>query len=133
MTRYLRASRARDLSVALLALSRPPSVRQPGEVTAATCAVQEDLKGDSWLLLDDAREVYVHPEAELGEIPPILQPLIDAEFLPGNTIAVLQVALDAHRGGRLVVWDVIPAEIKTESKTKVQMIEEQRLFPDVIP
>lgn len=121
MTRYVLASRAWDLSVALLALSRPHSIRLPGEETAAACAVVMDLKEDSWLLLDDEREVFVHPAAELGEITPILQPLMAAEFLPANTIDLLQVALDDHRGGRLVVWSVIPDEIKA------QMIAEGRL------
>lgn len=130
MTRYVPASRAWDLSVALLALSRPHSIRLPGEVTAAAYAVVKDLKGDSWLLLDDEREVFVHPAAELGEIAPILQPLMDAGFLPANTIDLLQGALDEHRGGRLVVWSVIPAEIKAESKTKAWMIEDERLNPE---
>jgi len=127
MMKFVPASKVRELSEALFALSRPPSVRKPGEVTSAACAVRTDLKGDTWIELDDQREVYVHPVATLGEIPEILQPFIDAEEIPADTVQQLQALVDASRGTRIKVYPRFPQPFQDASLTYDQMIAAERL------
>jgi len=127
MKKYVPASRAADLSTALFALSRPVSVRIPGEVTNFLCTVTKDLKGGLWVMLDDQRQVKVHEMADLAGITPLVQPLIAAGALAVNTLEILQQRLDAVRGGWINVFDSLPDEIKAEAKELPQMIEEGKL------
>lgn len=127
MSDYFPATQSQALSNALLELSRPPSVRLPGEVTTALCACEEDLMGDTWVIIDRNKMVYVHPKAELGNIGKILQPFIDAGALPTDTNQVLADYVIASRGQRIRLWDVIPQLFKNQSLTREQIIEEGKL------
>lgn len=112
------------LSEALFALSRPASVRKPGEVTTAMCSVVDDTLGNSWLILDDQRQVYVNEQAELGLIEALLQPHIVSGDLPAETAAQLEALIDANRGQCLTVWTALPEFFKSQAKTWDSMIED---------
>jgi hypothetical protein len=127
MKKYTPASKAQELSAALFALSRPPSIRASDEVTQFLCPVKQDLLGDWWVVLDDQRTVVVHEKADLTEITPLVQPLIAAGALAPNTLEILQGRLDAGRGAFINVFDSLPDEIKLQSLTEGMMIAAGRL------
>lgn len=127
MRRFIPAAAGARLGEALQGLSRPLEVRMAGEVTTAMCAVRTDLKGDTWIELDDQREVYVNPQATLGEISQILQPFVDAGEVPPDTIMQLQALVDASRGTCIQIYPRFPQRFRDASLDYDQMIAAGRL------
>lgn len=124
MIQCIPASAGAAMSVALFGLPRPAAVRRAGEVTTALCAVRKDVKGALWMVLDDEREVFVHPAAELTEVEAILEPLILGGVLAAGTITNLRALLDASRGRSVKLFECFPPEIRAMAKPLTQMMEE---------
>lgn len=132
MIKYVPASAAAELSAALFALSRPPVVRVPGEVTNVMCAWFDDTQGNRWILIDDLREVRVHELAELNGIADILAPFIGHGLLQAD-IDGLESLVAQSRGQRLVVYEAFPPLFKALAMTREQMIQENRLPNPTLP
>lgn len=119
---YVPSSAAEALSHALWALTRPPQVRTPKDTTCMFGWV-DDVNGDRWLEVDSEYETSVHPEAELGGIADILQPWIDAGYLPSGVNADLTAYVESKRGGRMTPWEAFPQLFKERSKSHQDMID----------
>lgn len=124
---YVPASEAQAMSEALFALSRPAAVRLENEVTNARCACEKDTGGNTWLVVNTATQILIHPQAELNDIATHLQPLEDDGRLPAGTIEGLAVFVSAHRGQTITMWDAFPTYFKTNSLTYEQMLEQGKL------
>jgi hypothetical protein len=121
MIRYIPSSAAEELSRALYALARPPTIRQEGD-TEFMFGWTDDVNNQRWIEVHDDFSIVVHPDAELGPIADILQPWIDGGKLPPDTNTQLAAFIKSKRGQRLVVWDAFPQLFKDMSKTYEQMI-----------
>ena len=118
---YVPSSVADALSSELWQLSRPPAVAA-NDTTMALFAVVTATDGTHWLVCDTSFEVPVHPDAELDGIADILQPWIDAGYLPADTNTQLAALVESQRGQRLVVYDFFPQPFKDMSMTYERMI-----------
>lgn len=108
---------AMAMSEALWMLSRPVSVRVPGEVTARLFEARTDAAGGVWLAVIEDYQISVHAEAALNGI---------ADILAGAGVA--QAELDAlaalvvsRRGGMLTPWEYFPQAFKDSAKTWEQI------------
>jgi hypothetical protein len=115
MTRFVPTSSravAETISANLWSLSRPESVRLPGEVSAFWCDLRSDAAGNWWLRVDTEESIPMHSEAVLNGIADIL----------GNA-GVTQAEIDAldaliitSRGQQLTPWQYFPQSFKDASK-----------------
>jgi hypothetical protein len=121
MIRFIPSSAAEPLSQALWSLSRPPAIRAEQD-TQFLFGWVDALDGSRWLLVDTEYEINVHADAELNGIADILQPWIDAWYLPTDTNTQLAALVESKRGSRLVVYDAFPQLFKDMSKTREEMI-----------
>lgn len=128
MIRYVPASAAEPLSLALWELTRPAGVQRPQD-TKFLFGWIDDLQGNRWLMVETTHEINVHPDAELNGISDILQPWIDAGELPADTNTQLAALVESLRGGRLVVYDAFPQLFKDASKIREEMIAAGLLPP----
>lgn len=122
MIRYIPASAAEPLSVALWSLARPPELREDNDTQYLfpwVSATDESL----WLSVETEFQITLHNEAVLGGIADILQPWIDGGHLPPDTNTQLAALIESKRGQRLVVYDAFPQLFKDMSKTLEQMID----------
>ena len=123
MIRYIPLPAASDLTVTLWELARPAHLQSASD-TEAMFGFVDDLQAPSkrWLEVDTAFQIYLHPEAELGGIGPILQPYINNGTLPADTNANLASTIEAQRGQLVTVYDLFPPFFQSASKTRAEMV-----------
>lgn len=121
--KYIPSTVADQLSNALWRLSDPNC---DGKGTLYLFDWSTDLHGNGWLVVLTDAVIYVDPNAVLGEIGVILQPWIDNQTLPQNTMEVLaeDVAAHAASGEPLNVYNAMPQYFKDISKDRAAMIAE---------
>lgn len=124
MIRYVPSPSAADLTVALWELAKPAHLQAEAD-TQAMFGFVDDLQVPArrWLEVDDAFQIRLHPEAELGSIGAILQPYIDNGSLPADTNTTLAAQIESQRGQLVTVYDLFPPPFQTTSKTRQQMVE----------
>ena len=118
MIRYVPSAAADTLSRSLWSLADP----QPTRGTTAMFPTVRALDDSLWLQVETAFSVPVHPDAALDGIADILQPWIDAGYLPADTNTQLAALVESLRGQRLTVYDAFPQLFKDMSKTHAEMI-----------
>jgi len=123
MIRFIPSSAAEPLSQALWSLSCPPTSRATSDVTQYLFGWVDALDHSRWLMVDTEYEINVHPDANLGGIADILQPLINAGNLPIDTNTQLATFIESKRGHQIIVYEALPQLFKDMSKTREQMIE----------
>ena len=125
MNRYIQSSVADQLSNALWSLSRPDSISE-GDATEYLFSWITDTNGEGWLVANDEYSIRVHPAAVMDKINALLQPWIDTQVLPLDTLTILAqtVAEHAASGEPLNVYDAFPQYFKDASKDRAAMISE---------
>lgn len=127
--RYIPSTVADQLSNALWRLSDPNCAGKGTFYLFEWCT---DLHGNGWLVALDNAVVSVDPDAVLSEIGPILQPWIDNQTLPADTLEILAATVAAHAasGEPLNVYNAMPQYFKDISKDRAAMIAEGYLSTD---
>jgi len=120
---YIPSSVADQLSNALWRLSDPNCDEK---VTQYLFGWITDNNGTGWLEASTDAVIKVDPAAPLGEITTLLQPWIDNQILPADTLTILAqtVADHAASGEPLNVYDSFPQYFKDASKDRATMISE---------
>lgn len=121
--RYIPSSVADQLSNALWRLSDPNC---DGKGTLYLFDWITDNNGSGWLEASTNALIKVDPAATLGEITTLLQPWIDNQTLPADTLTILAqtVAEHAASGEPLNVYNAFPQFFKDASKDRAAMISE---------
>ena len=121
--RYIPSSVADQLSNALWRLSDPNCDEKATQYLFGWIT---DNNGAGWLEASTDAVIKVDPAAPLGEITTLLQPWIDNQILPADTLTILAqtVADHAASGEPLNVYNTFPQYFKDASKDRVTMIAE---------
>lgn len=126
MIRYIPASAAETLSLALWGLARPPEVRGENDTQFLFPWITA-LDGSLWLAVETEYSILVHEEAVLDGIADILQPFIDAGQLPADTNDNLAAYIEANRGQVITVYSAFPQLFKDQSLDLAGMIAAGKL------
>lgn len=126
MIRYIPASAAEALSLALWGLARPPEVRGEDDTRFLFPWITA-LDGSLWLAVETEYSILVHEEAVLDGIADILQPFIDAGQLPTDTNDNLASYIEANRGQVITVYSAFPQLFKDQSLDLAGMISAGKL------
>jgi len=115
MTRFVPASseaNAALMSSHLWSLSRPESIREPGEISADWCVVRPDAAGQWWLQVETDEAIFVHPTAVLDGIADLLL----AVGIPQASIGALDALVISLRGQTMTPWQFFPEPFRAASK-----------------
>jgi len=125
MNRYIPTSgqdTCEKLTSALWGLARPAHLRSE-EDTQAMFGSITCIDGSVWLVADTAYTIPVHKEAELDGIAGVLQPWMDAGYLPKDTNEKLAELILSLRGQQLTVWDAFPDLFKKQAMTREELVK----------
>lgn len=104
---------AAAISELIWSLSRPPSARNPADVSRYYCGWIEHADGRVALVMPDADSQPIHADADgqaIAETLPIPQAEKDA----------LAAAIEAAKGGRVNPVDMIPASLTANVLTQAE-------------
>lgn len=104
-------------------------VSLPADVTAGVFGIITATDGSSWLQVDTAFQMRIHPEAELGGIGPILL----GAGLAAADVEALAAEIVAARGAEVAPWTLFPAVFQTASRTHDQMLQAGLFNPVTLP
>lgn len=125
MIRYIKSSKADQLSNALWSLVRPDSIREDQD-TQYLFGWITDTNGDGWLEAETDYTIRIHAEANLNKIATLMQPWVDEEILSSDDLIGLSDAVASHKasGEPLNVYDSFPQFFKDASKDRATMLSE---------
>lgn len=125
MIRYIKSSKADQLSNALWSLVRPDSIRE-NQDTLYLFGWITDANGEGWLEAETDYTVRIHPDANLDKLIALIHPWINEGILTTDDLTGLRDTVANHKVSEepLNVYGAFPQYFKDASKDRVTMIAE---------
>lgn len=125
MIRYIKSSKADQLSNALWSLVRPDSIRE-NQDTLYLFGWITDANGEGWLEAETDYTVRIHPDANLDKLIALIHPWINEGILTTDDLTGLRDTVANHKVSEepLNVYGAFPQYFKDASKDRATMISE---------